>query len=54
MQEAMFQVDVRIDKQLPVDFLNGVAHVRFDLGWEPIGFQIFRKIRLAFLRHFHA
>ncbi|MBV8835104.1 MAG: hypothetical protein JO000_01065, partial [Alphaproteobacteria bacterium] len=54
MPEAMFQVDVRIDKPLPVDFLNGVAHVRFDLGWEPIGFQIFRKIRLAFLRHFHA
>jgi len=54
MPEAMFQIDVRIDKQLPVDFLNGVAHVRFNLGWEPIGFQIFRKIRLAFLRHFHA
>jgi putative peptide zinc metalloprotease protein len=54
MQEAMFQVDIRIEKPLPVDFLNGVAHVRFDLGWEPIGFQLFRKIRLAFLRHFHA
>jgi putative peptide zinc metalloprotease protein len=54
MQEAMFQVDVKMDSPLPVDFLNGVAHVRFDLGWEPIGFQFYRKIRLAFLRHFHA
>lgn len=54
MQEAMFQVDVRIEKPLPVDFLNGVAYVRFDLGWEPIGVQFYRKIRLAFLRHFHA
>lgn len=54
MQEAMFQVDVRMNEPLRVDFLNGVAHVRFDLGWEPIGIQLYRKVRLAFLRHFHA
>jgi putative peptide zinc metalloprotease protein len=54
MSEAMFQVDVRILRALPVDFLNGLANVRFDLGWEPIGFQLYRKVRLAFLRHFNA
>lgn len=54
LSEAMFQVDVAVEGGISQDFLNGRAYVRFDLGWEPIGLQIYRKTRLVFLRYFHA
>ncbi len=53
MSEAMFEVDVQADRPLPVEFLNGAAKVRFDLGWEPAGIQLYRYARLVFLRYFN-
>ncbi len=54
LSEAMFEVDIRCDDPLPVDFLNGRASVRFDLGYEPVVFRLVRSIRQAFLKDLNA
>jgi putative peptide zinc metalloprotease protein len=47
--QRFFQVDV----QLPADqrrvHVGGRAYIRFDLGWEPIGYQWYRNARQLFL-----
>jgi putative peptide zinc metalloprotease protein len=48
--EALFEVDVRAESAWPVPFLNGRMYVRFALPPEPAGVQIFRAVRLVFLR----
>ncbi len=52
--EILFRVDIQLADSLPLDYFNGRADVRFDLGYEPLGFQLIRDARLVFLRHFHA
>jgi putative peptide zinc metalloprotease protein len=52
--EILFRVDIQLAKRLPIDYFSGRADVRFDLGLEPIGWQLLRTARLVFLRHFHA
>jgi len=47
--QRFFQVDV----QLPADqrrvHVGGRAYIRFDLGWQPIGYQWYRNARQLFL-----
>jgi putative peptide zinc metalloprotease protein len=47
--QRFFQVDV----ELPADerrvHVGGRAYIRFDLGWEPIGYQWYRNARQLFL-----
>jgi putative peptide zinc metalloprotease protein len=48
-----FQVDVELplrERQLHV---GGRAYVRFDHGWEPLGFQWYRRVRQLFLSRFN-
>ena len=52
--EVLFRVDIQLNETLPLDYFNGRADVRFDLGLESPGMQMLRAIRLVFLRHFHA
>ena len=51
--QKCFQVDV----ELPVDarrlHVGGRAYVRFDHGWEPLGFQWYRRARQLFLSRFN-
>ena len=50
LTEAVFEVVVRPREPLRVDLFQGRVNVRFDLGWEPAGYQILRAARLVFLR----
>ncbi len=54
MQEAAFEIDVRTTQPFATDALHTRAMVRFDLGWKPLGLQLWRRIRLVFLRRLHA
>jgi hypothetical protein len=47
-------VDLRTQVALPLAFLNGRMHVRFALPPEPVGIQLWRHVRLVFLRRLHA
>lgn len=53
LQEAMYEVDLKLRQPLPLPYLHGRAHVRFDVGWEPAGVQLWRRLRLLFLRRLH-
>jgi putative peptide zinc metalloprotease protein len=51
--QKYFQVDVELplaDRKLHV---GGRAYVRFDHGWEPLGFQWYRRARQLFLARFN-
>ncbi len=52
--EILFRIDIQLADRLPIDYFSGRADVRFDLGLEPLGWQLLRTARLVFLRHFHA
>jgi putative peptide zinc metalloprotease protein len=54
MEEAAFEVDLQPTEALPRAFLNGRVHVRFALDPEPLGLQLWRRVRLVFLRRLHA
>ncbi len=54
MQEAGFEIQLRTESELPQTFLNGRMHVRFALAPEPLGLQLWRSVRLVFLRRLHA
>jgi putative peptide zinc metalloprotease protein len=47
--EKLFLVDVDLADPMQVALIGGRAHVRFDLGWEPVGFQWTRRLRQLFL-----
>jgi putative peptide zinc metalloprotease protein len=51
--EKLFQFDIRLP--LKVDNINigGRVYVRFDHGYEPLGFQWYRSLRRLFLRRFN-
>ena len=53
MPEAAYSVEVTPDAPLAARFLEGRVHVRFAFTPEPLGFQLWRHIRLTFLRHLH-
>ena len=52
--EALFEVVLRPHGGIPVRFLNGRVHVRFMLEPAPVGLQLWRQLRLLFLRRLNA
>jgi len=51
--EKIFLIDVDLPvAERPLN-LGGRAYVRFDLGWEPIGWQWYRRARQLFLSRFN-
>ncbi len=54
MAEPGFEIQLRTHDPLPETFLNGRMHVRFALPPEPLGLQLWRSVRLVFLRRLHA
>ena len=51
--ERVFQFDLEIAQPLEEVFIGGRAYVRFDHGFEPIGFQWYRRVRQLFLKRFN-
>ncbi|NYS26011.1 peptidase M50 [Rhodobacteraceae bacterium 2376] len=50
--QTVFQIDVALDQPLDRTLIGGRAHVRFDLGAEPLGYRLWRSTRQIFLRTF--
>jgi len=50
LSSPVFQIKVALQNPPKVAFLGGRSFIRFNLGTEPLGLQILRKIRLTFLR----
>ena len=51
--EKVFLIDVDLPVAERPLSLGGRAYVRFDLGWEPIGWQWYRRARQLFLSRFN-
>lgn len=49
--QRFFQVDVELPVGERPMHVGGRAYIRFDHGWQPIGFQWYRNIRQLFLSH---
>ncbi len=50
--ERVFEFELVLPEEAPADFLGNRVHVRFDHGYEPIGFQLYRSLRQLLLRQF--
>ena len=50
--ENLFQLDIELAEPLEHVYVGARAYVRFDLGTEPIGLQVARRLRQLFLRRF--
>ncbi len=48
----VFQFDLELDEATGPDVIGSRVHVRFDHGYEPIGWTWYRALRRLFLRHF--
>jgi putative peptide zinc metalloprotease protein len=48
----VFQLELELPPEVRSWYLGARIHVRFDHGFEPVGFQIYRALRQLFLRHF--
>ena len=53
--EPMTKIEVVLElpAELPLMNAGGRAYVRFDHGTEPLGFQLYRRVRQLFLSRFH-
>jgi putative peptide zinc metalloprotease protein len=51
--QRFFQVDVELPHDGRAPRVGGRAYVRFDHGWEPLGFQWYRRARQLFLSRFN-
>ena len=51
--ERYFQLDLAIDEPLEKFFVGSRVYVKFDHGYEPLGFQWYRNFRQLFLRRFN-
>ena len=51
--ERVFQFDVELTDRYDELFLGSRAFVRFDHGFEPIGFRWYRGLRRVFLKRFN-
>jgi putative peptide zinc metalloprotease protein len=51
--QKYFQVDVALPAERRQLHVGGRAYVRFDHGWEPLGFQWYRRARQLFLSRFN-
>jgi len=45
----VFDVEIALDRPSPSSVFGDRAHVRFDLGWTPLGWQWFLRLRQLFL-----
>lgn len=48
-----FQLELVLPAEVRSEFIGTRLHVRFDHGYEPMGFQMYRATRRLFLRHFN-
>jgi putative peptide zinc metalloprotease protein len=48
----VFQVELGLPPELNASYLGTRVFVRFDHGYEPLGFQVYRALRRLFLRQF--
>jgi len=51
--EKLFQFDIELLDKVEKFFVGGRVYVRFDHGFEPLGFQWYRSLRQLFLRRFN-
>jgi putative peptide zinc metalloprotease protein len=51
--QKFFQVDVELPAEERKLHVGGRAYLRFDHGWEPLGFQWYRRARQLFLSRFN-
>lgn len=49
--KRVFDVEIELDRPSPSSVFGDRAHVRFDLGWAPLGWQWFLRLRQLFLAH---
>jgi putative peptide zinc metalloprotease protein len=49
----VFQLELALPAAVRTDYLGARVFVRFDHGWEPAGFQIYRAFRRLLLRQFN-
>jgi putative peptide zinc metalloprotease protein len=50
--ERIFEMEITLGDDVPAEYLGQRMHVRFDHGYEPIGFQLYRALRQVFLKRF--
>jgi len=50
--ERLFHLELRLDSELPADYLGERAYVRFEYEPEPVAWRWARQIRQVFLRRF--
>jgi putative peptide zinc metalloprotease protein len=50
--ERVFEMEVTLGEAVPAEFLGQRMHVRFDHGYEAVGFQLYRALRQVFLKRF--
>jgi len=50
----VFQVDIELPPDVPPDAFGGRAYVRFEHEWEPLGGQLWRRLRQLLLSRLHA
>jgi putative peptide zinc metalloprotease protein len=48
----VFQLELALPPEMSSPYLGARVFVRFDHGYEPVGFQVYRATRQLFLRHF--
>jgi putative peptide zinc metalloprotease protein len=48
----VFQLELALPPELSASYLGSRVFVRFDHGYEPLGFQVYRALRRLFLRQF--
>jgi putative peptide zinc metalloprotease protein len=49
----VFQLELTVPVDVRSEYLGSRVFVRFDHGWEPVGFQIYRSFRRLMLRQFN-
>lgn len=50
--ESVFEIELSLPAEARTDFIGGRVYVRFDHGYEALGFQAWRFLRQLFLRRF--
>jgi putative peptide zinc metalloprotease protein len=48
----VFQLDLALPPEVRSSYLGARVYVRFNHGFEPVGFQLYRGLRQLFLRRF--
>ncbi len=51
--QSLFQLELRMDPPVTVSAIGGRVQVRFDHGWEPVGWRLYRSLRQIFLKRFN-